>query len=237
MIKFFRQIRYKLMEAGKTSRYFKYAIGEIILVVVGILIALSINNWNENNKNSKKEIVYLNKLISNLEDDIDLYQLIMANDSTSMNGLRIIQDVISNPSDNNIGKIKLNIQNLMTGNNFIPNRTTFDNLISSGQIEIISNDSIVDQIFLYYRGTEDLEKGIDKAIAEYNRNTFGPFILSFGSFSDTNEDVSKYRNENMMVNSVRFKLNLLGNQLIRYSSQVDNANRLIDHLKKELNID
>ncbi|WP_052184173.1 DUF6090 family protein [Psychroserpens sp. Hel_I_66] len=47
MIKFFRKIRYNLLETGKTSKYLKYAIGEIILVVIGILIALSINNWNE----------------------------------------------------------------------------------------------------------------------------------------------------------------------------------------------
>ena len=47
MIKFFRQIRFKLMETGKTGKYFKYAIGEIMLVVIGILIALQINNWNE----------------------------------------------------------------------------------------------------------------------------------------------------------------------------------------------
>lgn len=50
MIKFFRKIRYNLMETGKTGKYLKYAIGEIILVVIGILIALSINNWNEQKK-------------------------------------------------------------------------------------------------------------------------------------------------------------------------------------------
>ena len=55
MIKFFRKIRQDLLSKGKTGKYLKYAIGEIILVVIGILIALSINNWNENNKNSKQE--------------------------------------------------------------------------------------------------------------------------------------------------------------------------------------
>ena len=50
MIKFFRKIRYNLMEQNKTGKYFKYAIGEIVLVVIGILIALSINNWNRNEK-------------------------------------------------------------------------------------------------------------------------------------------------------------------------------------------
>ena len=47
MIKFFRKIRYDLMEKNKNGKYLKYAIGEILLVVIGILIALQINNWNE----------------------------------------------------------------------------------------------------------------------------------------------------------------------------------------------
>jgi hypothetical protein len=47
MIKFFRNIRFSLMERNKTGKYFKYIIGEIILVLIGILIALQINHWNE----------------------------------------------------------------------------------------------------------------------------------------------------------------------------------------------
>ena len=56
MIKFFRKIRYDLMEKNKTGKYLKYAIGEIILVVIGILIALQINNWNEDRKRRAIEI-------------------------------------------------------------------------------------------------------------------------------------------------------------------------------------
>lgn len=48
MIKFFKKIRYDFMNQNKTGKYFKYAIGEIVLVVIGILIALGINNWNAN---------------------------------------------------------------------------------------------------------------------------------------------------------------------------------------------
>lgn len=59
MIKLFRNISKKLLEQGKTTYYLKYAIGEIVLVVIGILIALSINNWNETRKirNSEHEIL------------------------------------------------------------------------------------------------------------------------------------------------------------------------------------
>ncbi|WP_411768571.1 DUF6090 family protein [Winogradskyella sp. A3E31] len=73
MIKFFRKIRYDLMEQNKTGKYFKYTIGEIILVVIGILIALSINNWNEKAKDSVREREILVDLKTSLEDNLDLY--------------------------------------------------------------------------------------------------------------------------------------------------------------------
>ena len=56
MIKFFRHIRKNLLNEGKTSKYLKYAIGEIILVVIGILIALQINNWNEKKANEERPL-------------------------------------------------------------------------------------------------------------------------------------------------------------------------------------
>ena len=70
MIKFFRQIRFNLMEQNKTARYFKYAIGEIVLVVIGILIALSINNWNEGRKGRILELQYLEGIKTDLESDL-----------------------------------------------------------------------------------------------------------------------------------------------------------------------
>src|SRR5210317_1047306 len=74
MIKFFRKIRYNLMSKNKTGKYFKYAIGEIILVMVGILLALQVNNWNENRKENLVYQKFLVKLKSNLKDDISLYK-------------------------------------------------------------------------------------------------------------------------------------------------------------------
>ncbi len=67
MIKFFRKIRENLLSEGKSANYLKYAIGEIILVVVGILIALQINNWNEERKLKKVEINLLYELVDVLE--------------------------------------------------------------------------------------------------------------------------------------------------------------------------
>jgi hypothetical protein len=69
MIKFFRKIRYNLIEKNKTGKYFKYAIGEIILVVIGILIALSINNRNELRKAKIKEDVLYQNILIDLDNE------------------------------------------------------------------------------------------------------------------------------------------------------------------------
>ena len=69
MIKFFRHIRRSLIQKNQMGKYFKYAVGEIILVVIGILIALQINNWNENRKLQVEINTYLDQKLINLKED------------------------------------------------------------------------------------------------------------------------------------------------------------------------
>lgn len=73
MIKFFRKIRYSLLSKNKTGKYFKYAIGEIVLVVIGILIALQINNWNEKRKATKNFEFGLKQLYTQIQ--VEFYNL------------------------------------------------------------------------------------------------------------------------------------------------------------------
>jgi hypothetical protein len=70
MIKFFRKIRQNLLMENKTSKYFKYAFGEILLVVIGILIALSINNWNENRLKQEQLMSVYERTLTDIENDI-----------------------------------------------------------------------------------------------------------------------------------------------------------------------
>ena len=71
MLKFFRRIRQNLLSENKFSKYMLYAIGEIILVVIGILIALQINNWNEGRKDRAKEQELLAQLRSEYQSNLD----------------------------------------------------------------------------------------------------------------------------------------------------------------------
>ena len=77
MIKFFRKIRHNLLSEGKTRKYFKYAFGEILLVMIGILLALQVNNWNQQRKDRNQEQFIIERLKNDLASDIELisYQM------------------------------------------------------------------------------------------------------------------------------------------------------------------
>ena len=96
MLTFFRKIRKALLGSGQTRKYIFYAIGEIALVVIGILIALQINNWNEWRKDRVQEIKILNKLERNLEtiEEILRSELLELNDLN--NSARIVRSALQN---------------------------------------------------------------------------------------------------------------------------------------------
>ncbi len=140
MIKFFRKIRQKLLSENKFSKYLLYAVGEIILVVIGILIALSINNWNENLKNKKEEISVIKELLSDsktnllsLEEDIFLNQ-------RAINSNMLISDILINKRPYN-DSLDIHFGNIQYNTQFTLNTAGFENLKSRG-FEIISNDSL-----------------------------------------------------------------------------------------------
>ena len=87
MIKFFRKIRYDLMEKNKTGKYFKYAIGEIILVVIGILIALSLNNWNESRQKEEQFKSSLEQLYNKITDDAWYYDFLIRENENIITGI------------------------------------------------------------------------------------------------------------------------------------------------------
>jgi len=138
MIKFFRKIRRNLLMENKTGKYFKYAFGEIILVVIGILIALSINNWNEQRKENQKE----QALLKRLEKEF------MSNRDQLLDKIEFRNGVIKNCEqllkyyDQPENRTRDSILYLM--GTILP--STFDpiqnDLVSSGNIEILKNEEL-----------------------------------------------------------------------------------------------
>lgn len=161
MIKFFRKIRQKTLTENKFSKYLVYAIGEIILVVIGILIALSINNWNEAKKTRTKEVSYLKNVkndlvITNLEID----QYISHRTERAISASNVIEHYNGKPvTDWN--EFNKNTVDVYTWQRFYQTDNTFLELMNSGNFAIISNDSIknelltVDKLYKKLKYTED----------------------------------------------------------------------------------
>ena len=98
MINFFRKIRKELANENQFVKYSRYAVGEIVLVVIGILIALSINNWNEDRKARKLEKFLLENLAENLEQNCEKLQNRISYISANRNYGEIILSAIENKS-------------------------------------------------------------------------------------------------------------------------------------------
>lgn len=148
MIKFFRKIRQKLLEEGKTINYIKYAIGEILLVVIGILIALQINTWNQNHQQAKLEKRILMEIDNNLKDDlidvqdeIESFEITMRLDSILIQHFRSKQ-----PFSDSIGAF-LHVVEMSP--HLSPGQNGYKLLESKG-IDVISIDSLRMQISNLY---------------------------------------------------------------------------------------
>lgn len=228
MIKFFREIRKNLLSEGKFRKYVNYAIGEILLVVIGILIAVQINNWNIKNQNQKKEILYLTRLTTNLGYDARLYESIMKEDSLLILKLNEVEEDLSGFVEK-IDRPVEELDFLVTGYKFTSNRTTIDNLLSSGQIELLRSNYLVEDIFLYYRTTEYIEKGIDESIVAHNKEGFSDLILGF---STSDRPDREYINK--LENAINFKVGLTQKQMDWYSGQKAFAEKLIAKINAEI---
>lgn len=191
MIKFFRHIRKQLLSEGKTEKYFKYAIGEIVLVVIGILIALSINNWNENRKIIAQEQLILERLKADIITDVDGILTQMEYINRSNKELTFIIDIILGNTETNLQDFRKNLRSLLAVNFFNQNKTTFNNIVSSGQIEFIQNKKLTDSITKYYNNNY---KGWDSAMSDYTRNIMAPFILNFDHMPQSNDGLEGYEN-------------------------------------------
>jgi hypothetical protein len=148
MIKFFRKIRQNLLSDGKTGKYLKYATGEIVLVVIGILIALSINNWNQNRIRATEELNILEDLKIGLEKD----KADLVYNANRINSSMSSADKVIYALENDLpyrDSISYYLGDLMIPVMFVYSTSAFETLKSKG-IDIIKNSELRNQIIDVY---------------------------------------------------------------------------------------
>jgi len=146
MIKFFRKIRQDLLSKGKTGKYFKYAVGEILLVMVGILLALQVNNWNETNKQQTVSVKYLENLKKEVILNENKLKIKLRQHQFVLNKTTELLDIMSiKPKE--ISSTKLDT--LMFAMALAPKFTPIKTFISSEELGAIKNDSLKNLISLW----------------------------------------------------------------------------------------
>ena len=184
MIAIFRKIRHNLLSEGKTRRYLTYAIGEIILVVIGILIALQINNWNLFKQNRLLESNYLQGINSNLNDDINELERLFAKDTIKLNAYTyIIRKFDADPIASNRQELITKLYDASGYNWFEGQNVVFEDIKSSGNLNLIESDSIKYAIQNYYKFFEEVIK---------QENLYNSFVEKYTDRNSQYFDVSSF---------------------------------------------
>jgi len=146
MLKIFRNIRKQFLREGKKVQYFKYAIGEIVLVVIGILIALSINNWNQEKTNRTEEQNYYKNIKRQLNQDkgeisgnVDYNNIYLQQYNYAIN-------IIEKNDRTEIDSLAQITINLMKFSDFHRQSNIYETMVISGEIKLLKNKQIIERL-------------------------------------------------------------------------------------------
>jgi len=204
MIKFFRRIRKQLLTENKFSKYLLYAIGEIVLVVIGILLALQINTWNEERKNQKEAHKILLQLKNEFETNNDLVDTSIEFHRTRLNAIEGFIGGFETTKNLSADSLKALVSDLGSDWKYEPIKNIIESVISSGKINLIQNDSVIQAI--RYWGTainkyDDLYKSQDEL---YNKNILPILTENYPFFEFDSKHNSKFEaNTDAIFNNLK----------------------------------
>ena len=246
MIKFFRKIRQNLIMENKTGKYLKYAIGEIVLVVIGILFALQINTWNQNNKDSKEEYFILEKLHANIKTDTTNLKNSIEKIQMYLDTLNVIKQEMKNET---LVKFSVELSGpLLSVVGTDLETTTWENLKSTGKLGLIKNAVLVDSLHAYFKKFENINQNWIEGFQSYNRGILAPKFFEFddltffapeGSFLD--EDIqrlapAKYGENVFFRNAVRFRIGALRSIKTVFEADLTRAIAMLNMFNKEIEL-
>lgn len=240
MIKFFRRIRYDLIENSKTTKYFKYALGEIALVVIGILIALSINNWNENRKLKNQEAIAIQNLHTDLTMNFSSIKTVIIENSNTIDVYEKLRSVVeenrpySKDLDSLFGLIPHWESPMVYSSTY--------NSLQSNSLSLISNDTLKNQIIqIYDVELPSLINDLDKYEWGLNQNVVNPFFSKNFMYDDrvslynavpNDFEILKKNPEFLNILSIIIRQRKKG--IERYKGTLIELNKLIQNIENVL---
>ena len=250
MITFFRRLRQSFLSENKFSKYFLYAIGEIILVVIGILIALQVNNWNQNRQESNTLNFYMEKLVEEVDQQMSITEEYMTRfDNLAKMQTRTLE-ILASKTEEDIPELAQNIGSVAV---ITPRRyslETFDEFLKQGLLTQIKNEELKQLL-------EDLELRLIrmKAGDAYGGSQYHTLIEPYFTKHINYAKVAHFNNKDGLIsggpqtdfrslfnslelwNVATFKLETTNTQRNALTKMLETLTALKSSLEKELNND
>lgn len=247
MITFFRKIRQKLLTKNKFSKYLIYGIGEIVLVVIGILIAIQLNTWKATSDKNAAVLRHLDGLYSELNQDYERINTLYEFYSDRTNSMQLLlnsnnQKIIL--SNFELGQL---FNSSLEYKKYSNKKSSYISLINSGLINKIDNEKLINQIIKYYESpyltwSTEIYGGISESI-DYNQSDIynsqdGLVNLhmnnSIPNWQLANED---YKTDYEALVQSKWAINIL-TKFLKQSNfifkNLDSYRQMNDHLRKEI---
>ena len=247
MIKFFRKIRQNLLSEGKTGKYMKYAIGEIVLVVIGILIALQINNLNQKSQEKKQLTASLKLMQLNLIENIKkLDEQIAYNESVEKEIDNFFKIVSNSNYINNISYRE--IDNIQLEKDFNVVQTAFKTMEAGSHFKWINNNALKESIYTYYADAERFAHRVEST-NHFAREYMDAFNIKNLDLTDYYSGVNPYlktrtprvNNKQVILENIEFE-NLVVSRKLKTNVELrrskilkEKAQDLFDKIESYLN--
>ncbi|QGY44758.1 hypothetical protein GM418_14100 [Maribellus comscasis] len=231
MIRFFSKIRYKLAAENRVAKYTRYAIGEILLVVIGILIALQINNWNEN----RKELKAQNKLLINLYENLSADSIFLVENRQSMLTIIETQRQIQAVREEQLKSTDINSPQSIRAS------IRYSSITKENHPDIatkVFNETLKEEIRTYYRLIASLENSYsqyDNVVKQIIRPylaknlVFNPDFLFENQNQLNNQNILNLEQFHLIIErddfgQILFESNLKANETVAFFDELLTAN-------------
>jgi hypothetical protein len=165
-MKLFRDMRQSLIKEGSFKKYLLYAVGEILLVMIGISLAFQVSNWDDNRIKQNSEFKYYENIRLQIADDKELLQMLKDMNNGLITEFNYAYEIIETKDRSKLDTLGLLIRNLTDNSDFDRQGNIYETMVNSGEIKLLRNQDIVNGIrkievkYLYTNRMENIHADV-----------------------------------------------------------------------------
>ncbi len=232
-MKFFRKIRQRLINEGKLKRYLLYAIGEILLVMIGISLAFQLDNWNDDRINQNAEIRFYENIKEQIIDDQELITSQREYNNHYMAQFKYANEIIEANDRSKIDTLAVIVGNLTQYSDFDKEGNIYETMVNSGQIKLLRNHEIVNgirELEELYHYTNRMESIHYDAMMNHVVKAINP-VLKFATTEIKKPDaVYSYEFQNLVI----VLMKVMDEKEMVYNNTLEEINRVLNLIDEEL---